>query len=264
MTTNSSGDSSAGDLFIVERLGQVARCTMNRPERMNALEPGMGEIMIAEVTRLLADDEIRVILLRGEGGNFSTGSDLSLLGDNMDPAYLRDIMIRINAFVADLYHAPKPVITEVDGYALGGGLGLALASDLTVASQRAIFCSGFIRIGAVPDMGSTWFLVQRIGLQQAKEMAYSGDMVDGPRALEMGLINRVVPHEELAETALEMARRLARRPAAAMSWTKRCLNRAGNLDLATMLDLEAHVQPLMLLSEEHKKRIRKLLGEPDK
>lgn len=246
--------------FLVERIGAVARCSMNHPQIMNALNLETGEPMAEAIGRLVADDTVSVIVLRAEGENFCTGSDLALLGDNLDPAFLSRLMSRANAMLLDLYHGPKIVITEVDGYAVGGGLGLALASDLTLATERAKFCCRFIRIGAVPDLGTSYFLPERVGTVMAKEIALTGDIIDAERALAIGLINRVVPHEEISEAVMTLAGRIAKASPEALAWTKRNLNRAPHTDLRTLLDIEAHVQPLMLLTEAHKAAVKKLLS----
>lgn len=246
--------------FRVQRVGAVARCSMNHPETMNALNLETGEPMAEAIGRLMTDDAVKVIVLRAEGENFCTGSDLALLGDNLDPAFLSRLMKRANAMLLDLCEGPKIVITEVDGFALGGGLGLALASDMTLATERAKFCCGFIRIGAVPDLGVSYFLPQRVGPVMAKEIALTGDIVDAERALAIGLINRVVPHEEISDAVMTLARRIAKAPPEALAWTKRNLNRAPHADLRTLLDIEAHLQPLMLLSEGHRAAIKKLLS----
>lgn len=246
--------------FKVQRIGAVARCSLNCPEKMNALSPETGEPMVEAVQALMTDDTVSVIILRGEGENFCTGSDLALIGDNLDPATLCDLMRRMNAFLFDLHQGPKIVITEVDGYAIGGGLGLALASDFTIATDQAKFCCGFIRIGAVPDMGVTYFLTERLGMVKAKEVALTGDIIEAGQALAMGLINRVVPRGDISEEVLKLATRIAKAPPEALALTKRNLNRSRHIDLQTVLDLEAHMQPLMLLSEDHKAAIKKLFG----
>lgn len=246
------------DRFLVERIGNVARCTLNHPENMNALGPEMGQALLKGIDDVLADDGIKVLVIRGSGGNFCSGADLSLLGDHLDPVYLRGLMNGINQLLLKLHHGPKPVISEVDGYAVGGGLGLALASDMTLATERAKLCAGFIRIGAVPDMGVTYFLIERVGMARAKEIAFTGDVLDAPAALSMGLINRIVPHEAIGGTVVQLASRIAKAPADALSWTKRNLNRAAHLDLQTAMDLEAHIQPLMLLSEDHRAALKTL------
>jgi 2-(1,2-epoxy-1,2-dihydrophenyl)acetyl-CoA isomerase len=244
--------------FEVQRFGAVARCSMNCPEKMNALSKENGEAMVEAIHQVMADDTVSVIVLRAEGENFCTGSDLDLLGEKMNPAYLSELMNRINALIYDLHQGPKIVISEVDGFAIGGGLGLALASDITVATDQAKFCCGFIRIGAVPDMGVTYFLTERIGMAKAREIALTGDILDAGQALAMGLINRVVRRKEISEEVMKLATRIAKAPPNALTWTKRNLNRARRIDLQTALDLEAHIQPIMLLSEAHKAAIKKL------
>jgi 2-(1,2-epoxy-1,2-dihydrophenyl)acetyl-CoA isomerase len=247
------------EIFTVEISGNVARCSMNGPGNMNALGMELGQPMVEGLLGVLSDDAVRVIVLRGEGGNFCSGADLDLLGENLDPVFLNRSMKALGSIVYRLYNGPKPVITEVDGFAVGGGLGLALASDITYATERALFSMGFIRIAAAPDMGSSYFLVERVGLARAKELAFTGDVIDAEKALRMGLVNRVVDHEEISGEVMELARRIARRSPEALAWTKRMMNRSPHLELQTVLDLESHVQPIMLLSDEHREAIRKIM-----
>jgi len=246
------------EAFIVEIEDGVARCSMNRTEDMNALSVELGYPMVEGLTRVLDDDGVKVIVLRGEGGHFCSGADLTLLGENLDPTFLNESMKIIAAVILRLYEGPKPVITEVDGFAVGGGLGLALASDITYATERALFCMGFIRIAATPDMGSSYFLAERVGLAKAKEMAFTGDIVDAAEALRIGLVNRVVDHEDISREVMELAARIARRSPGSLASTKRMLNRSHLLELETVLSLESHVQPVSLLSEEHRAAIRKI------
>jgi len=137
---------------------------------MNALNPEIGIPLMENVQHLIDDDDVGVIIIKGAGGNFCAGSDLELLGEKLDPPFLRHVMLTMNDVLFKLHHGPKPVITEVDGYALGGGLGLAMASDLTFATERAKFCTGFIKIGAALDMGISYFLLERIGMVKAKSL----------------------------------------------------------------------------------------------
>jgi 2-(1,2-epoxy-1,2-dihydrophenyl)acetyl-CoA isomerase len=118
---------------------------------------------------------------------------------------------------------------------------------------------GFIRIAATPDMGSSYFLAERVGLARAKEMAFTGDIVDTAEALRIGLVNKVVDHEDISREVMEVAARIARRSPGALASTKRMLNRSHLLELETVLSLESHTQPITLLSEEHRAAIRKIL-----
>lgn len=245
-------------LFKVEIIDGIARCSMNSPENMNALNAEMGYPMIEGLSRVLEDEAVRVIVLRGEGGHFCSGADLELLGEDLDPPFLNQAMKAMGDLVYRLYTGPKPVITEVDGFAVGGGLGLALASDVTYATERALFCMGFIRIAAAPDMGSSYFLAERVGLIKAKKMAFTGEVVGAEEALRIGLVNEVVDHAEISDKVMDLAARIARRSAETLAWTKRVMNRYQRLELRTVLDLEAHVQPIMLLSEDHRRAVRKI------
>ncbi|NPV59319.1 MAG: enoyl-CoA hydratase/isomerase family protein [Actinobacteria bacterium] len=248
-----------GEIFSVEIEDGVARCSMNSPEDMNALSVKLGYPMVEGLTRVLEDDGVRVIVLRGEGGHFCSGADLSLLGENLDPVFLNQSMTRLAEVILRMYEGPKPVITEVDGFAVGGGLGLALASDITYATERALFCMGFVRIAATPDMGSSYFLAERVGIARAKEMAFTGRMVDAEEALRMGLVNRVVDHERISLEVMELAREIARKSQDTIATTKRMLNRSRLLELRTVLGLECSVQPVMLLSDEHRAAVRRIL-----
>ncbi len=249
------------DIFNAEIIGAVARCSMNNPEKMNALSMELGYPLVEGLSRVLADDDVRVIVIRGEGGNFCSGADLSLLGENLDPVFLNQSMQALGKIIHQLYRGPKPVITEVDGFAVGGGLGLALASDITYATERALFSMGFIRIAAAPDMGCSYFLAERVGLARAKELAFTGDVIGAEEALRLGLVNKIVDHREISGEVMELAQRIARRSPQALAWTKRVMNQAQHLELQVVLDLESHVQPIMLLSEEHREAVRKIMDK---
>ena len=247
-----------GEIFSVELDDGVARCSMNSPQDMNALSVELGYPMVEGLTRVLDDDGVRVIVLRGEGGHFCSGADLSLLGENLDPVFLNQSMARLAEVILRLHEGPKAVIAEVDGFAVGGGLGLALASDVTYATERALFCMGFVRIAATPDMGSSYFLAERVGIARAKEMAFTGRLVGAEEALRIGLVNRVVDHERISDEVMELAREIAGKRPETIAATKRMLNRSRLLELRAALDLECSVQPVMLLSGEHRAAVRKI------
>ncbi len=251
------------DIFIVETIGKVARCTMNSPKNMNALGPDLVTSMLEAFDEIFANDSIRVVVLRGEGGNFSSGGDVDILGENMDPVALNQGMKLVNQMLFQLHQGSKPVITEVDGFAVGGGMGLALASDITYATERALFSLYFIRLAAVPDLGAAYFLTERVGMALAKEIALTGKTFGAEKALDIGLINKVSPHGAISEKVMDLAEKVASRSSQALEWTKRALNMAPNVDLKTSLDFEAFVQPIMLLSQEHKGAIKKFLSRKD-
>ncbi|MBK5093358.1 MAG: enoyl-CoA hydratase/isomerase family protein [Actinobacteria bacterium] len=236
----------------------VARCTMQGPT-MNAMGKDMMFPMVDILRSALSDEAVRVIVLRGEGGNFSVGADLSMMGEEMDPAYLYENMRLVNSVALKLHDGPKPFITEVDGWAVGGGFSLAIASDITYATERAKFFASFVKISIIPDIGASYFLTERIGLARAKEIAFTGRVIDSEEAFHMGLINRVVPHEEISEEVMKVAGKMAGRSVKVLAMTKRNLNIARKVGLETMLDLEAATQPFMVLAPEHERDVKKFL-----
>lgn len=248
------------DCWKVELADGIARCSMNTPWNMNAMSKDLVYPMAESIKSLMEDSSARVIIIRGEGGQFCSGADLSILGENMDPLALCEAMQLANGVIHYLHDGPKPVIAEVDGYAVGGGLSLALAADITYATERVMFMAGWIRIAGVPDLGGSHLLPERVGLALAKEMAYTGRVVGADEALRIGLVNRIVSHETISEEVMELARKLARQSTSALTWTKRLLNAGRHSALQTMMDMEAHIQPLMLLSPEHKQAVARFFN----
>lgn len=244
--------------FRVEVEEGVARCTMDGPN-MNALGEEMVLGMLEGLPRVLEDEEVRVIVIRGEGGNFSSGADLTIMGERMDPSLLADVMRRMGRLILELHQGPRPVIAEVDGWAVGGALGLAMASDITYATERARFFPSFVRISLIPDFGTAYFLARRVGLARAKEIALTGRVVGAEEAVRIGMVNRILDHEEISGEVMKVARGLAGRPANILAHTKRFVNTAFAVDLETQLDLEASLQPLNVTTPEHHEDVRKFL-----
>lgn len=246
--------------FNVEIEDGVARCTMSGPN-MNAMGSVMLYPMMEGLRSVLDDEEVKVIVIRGDGGNFSTGADLTIMGEKMDPNDLNENMHRMGAFIHELHEGPRPVIAEVDGWAVGGGFGLAMAADITYATERARFFLSWVRLSILPDFGSAYFLTRRVGLSLAKELALTGSIVEAEEALRIGLINRIIPHEEISEKVMKTARKMAGRPLNILALTKRFLNVGHQVDLQTFLDWEAYAQSIAVLSPEHKKDIEEFFAK---
>jgi len=242
--------------FKVEIQDGVARCTMKGPN-MNSLSNVMLPALMEGLRSVLDNEEVKVIVLRGDEGNFSTGADLTTMGDKMDPTVLCAGMRAMGAFIYEMHEGPKPVIAEVDGWAVGGGFGMAMAADITYATERARFFLSWTRLSILPDFGSAYFLTRRVGLSIAKELALTAAIVEAEEALRIGLINRVVPHEEISDEVMKLAGKLARRPANVLALTKRWLNTGHQVDLQTFLDMEAFAQSLAVITPEHKEAIEK-------
>ena len=240
--------------FRIEMEDGVARCTMSGPN-MNAMGDEMIFPMMEGLRSVLDDEEVRVIVIRGDEGNFSTGADLTIMGEKMDPTILNQNMRKMGDFIYELHEGPRPVIAEVDGWSVGGGFGLAMAADITYATERTRFFLSWVRLSILPDFGSAYFLTRRVGLSLAKELALTGKIVEAEEALRIGLINRIVPHEEIGDKVMKMAKKMAGRSPDILAMTKRMLNTGHQVDLKTFLDLEAYAQSMAILAPEHKRGV---------
>ena len=228
----------------LEQSGGVITVTLDRPQVRNALSPeAMGQLVSAlEECR---DPQVRAVVLTGAGGAFCSGADVGSFMDNLKggpealSAHLKVQAGRLHRGVITAIRAlPKPVIAAVDGVAAGGGLGLALACDLRLASDRARFVMAYAGIGATADGGSTYFLPRLVGPALALEMYMVNQPIGAERALEMGLVNRVVPSDELQQHAAELASRLALGPTAAFGRVKALMDASWSTGLASQLDAE--------------------------
>lgn len=246
------------EYFTVEKADGVARCTMNGPT-MNAMGMDLMPAMFDGLADALSDDDVRVIVLRGGGGNFCVGADLSIMGEKMDPVFLYQNMKKVNEMGYRLNEGPKPVITEVDGWAAGGGFSLAICSDITYATERARFFMSFVRIAIIPDLGASYYLTRRVGLARAKELALTAKAIDAEEACRIGLVNAVFDHESIAGEVMKTAKRMAKASPAVLDMTKRNLNWSHRLDLKTMLDSEASTQPFLVMAPEHQEAIKKFM-----
>ena len=234
------------DATLVEHADGVLTITFNRPHRKNALDADNWNDLDAAVARASADPEVRAVVLTGAGGNFSAGADLSGDGGGSltggPPRAILHEMRTVGEIVRRLQRLPKPTLALVDGVAVGVSLGLVLACDLIVASDRARFAEIFVRRGLALDGGTSWTLPRAVGIRRAKQMAFFGDMVPAAQALEWGLINEVVPAEELATVGAGWARRLAAAPTTAISLIKRMLDDSAQNSIEQSLEEEARSQ----------------------
>ena len=225
--------------------GPAARILLNRPDALNAWNEQFGRDLLDAVTTVSNDEGVRALLITGAGRGFSSGADLKEQRGSGD-GELPDLSARLkeiyHPIITGLREMPKPVLAAVNGPAVGIGCSLALAADLIVAAESAYFLLAFVNIGLVPDGGSTAFLPARIGYARAAEMAMLGERVPAEQALEWGLVNRVVPDDQLESEASELLEKLANGPTASYAGSKRLLNRRVYADLAGQLDAEAEAQ----------------------
>jgi len=160
------------------------------------------------------------------------------------------------AVALDIANLDKPIIAAINGVAVGAGLSLVLLSDIRLASEKARFGAVWINMGFIPDLGSTYFLPRIVGMEKALDLMLSGEVINAEEALRIGLVGRVIPHEQLMATAKELATKIAAGPSVAVELTKRGLRRALNNDLRTQLDYESYAQNLCRKTEDHKEAVQ--------
>ncbi|MER6207617.1 enoyl-CoA hydratase-related protein [Streptomyces sp. NPDC001642] len=235
--------------------GGVAYLTLNRPEALNAITPAQRDVLIGLLGDASADPAIRAVVLTGTGRGFCAGADLrggGATGANERVAGDVARMIRLGAqrLIAAVLDCEKPVIAAVNGTAAGLGAHLALACDLVLATESARFIEVFVRRGLVPDGGGAYLLPRLVGPQRAKELMFFGDALTAPEAERLGLVNRVVPDEELEKTAREWAERLATGPTRALALTKQLVNASLDSDRTTAFAAEATAQEINMTTED--------------
>ena len=238
----------------------VATLTFNRPEVRNAFNDQMVQEVQAALRTAERDDAVRCIVITGAGPGFCAGQDLAALRERSGKVSFREHLLRTyNPIVAKLRSIEKPVITAINGAAAGAGWGIALACDVRYASENAKFRLAFIGIGLVPDSGISYFLPRMIGLGRALELACTNDLLDASSALALGLVNKVLPADQLMPATLELARKLAQGPTRGIGLTKRVMNHGLNVDLAEALDYEAHLQEIAGRTADHQEGVQAFL-----
>jgi len=232
----------------VERRGAVATITLDRPQAMNAVNAELGDALKAAVEQAAGDDEVRAVVLTGNGKAFCSGADLkSGFEPDADgyPDVENALTHRFHPIIEGLRTMPKPTIAAINGPAVGIGLSFALACDLSLAAESAYCMLAFVNIGLVPDGGSSFLIPERIGFARAIEMAMLGEKVPAATAHEWGLINRVVADDQLLAQAAELADRLAAGPTRSYAGSKRQLNHWALHRMQEQLALEAGIQAEM-------------------
>lgn len=230
----------------LEMRGAVCLLTLNRPDRLNALNVQVANDFKAAVNEAL-EHGARAIVVTGAGRAFSAGGDLREMQEIANKegrieAFFDEPLRGLNEAILLIRQTPMPFIAAVNGVASGGGCNLALACDLVVAAESARFNQAFIKIGLTPDLGGTFMLPRLVGWKRATELLFTGDLISAKAATEMGMINSVTSDGELMSTAMAMAEKLAQAPTAAIAQIKMLLEASAANDLGSQLDLERKTQ----------------------
>lgn len=227
--------------ILVTDQAHVRTLSLNRPDRLNAVNAATLLELTAELKKAEADPSVRVVVVTGEGRGFCAGQDLGdVSGQGM--TFTSHLQQTFNPLVRTMRGLSKPVISAVNGVAAGAGASLALAGDLRLWAQSAVFVEVFSNIALIPDSGSTWFLPRLVGFNKAFELMAFADKIRAEDGLKLGLCEAVYPDETFRADVQAYAERLAGRPAHALNLTKQALNAALNSTLDEALDLEADLQ----------------------
>jgi 2-(1,2-epoxy-1,2-dihydrophenyl)acetyl-CoA isomerase len=230
------------DSILFSKTDKVAVIKLNRPDKFNSFNREMALQMQNALDDAGNDKSIRAIYITGEGKAFCAGQDLSEAIDKDGPGIEKIVFEHYNQIILRLRKIEKPIVCAVNGVAAGAGANIALACDVTVASDKASFIQAFSKIGLIPDSGGTFFLPRLIGLQRASALAMLGDKISAADALQMGMIFKVFPDEILQEEAMRIANTLADMPTKAIGLTKRLLNQSLFNSLENQLNSEGKLQ----------------------
>ncbi len=238
----------------------IATITFNRPEKLNAVTEAMRTEVHRIATELRGDEEVKVLIITGAGEAFSTGADASeLTADYSGPIPPYVLKRPLGWWTLPVRYFPKPTIAAIPGIVAGVTFSLALACDFRIASEKARFSMLFVKRGLVPDGGATYYLPRIVGTSKALELMFSGDVIDAKEAERLGLVNRVVPHDELMNATRELATKIAKGPSVAIDLIKRGVYKGVVNDLESQLDFETLAQRICFQTEDFKEGITSFL-----
>jgi enoyl-CoA hydratase len=245
--------------LFYEKKDTVGILTVNRPDKLNAISNELTEELEQLLDEIENDSQLRVLVITGAGDKaFVAGADINELVER-DASMGREVSRFRQKLFARIENLPVPVIAAVNGYALGGGLELAIACNIRVASEKAQFGAPEVKLGIIPGDGGTQRLPRLVGLGRAMEMVLTGDFIDAQEAFRIGLVNRVVPHEELMESVMRLAQKIASRPPLAVKYAKEAVNRSQEGDTASGFALESYLHALACTTEDKKEGVSAFL-----
>lgn len=257
--SNAAHPAQSGQLVLETRQESVAHLMLNRPDKLNALSGELSTALNEALSRIAEDQSVRVVVLSGAGRAFCSGGDLGAIGKGREQNKtdeLGPILRSGMQAVLKMRLMPQPVIAAVHGPAAGAGMNVALAADIRIAADNATFGQTFSRVGLYPDYGGTYFLPQLVGPSVAAEMFYTGEMIDAPAALRLGIVNRVVPLAQLEAEVKTLAQKIAQGPPLAIRAIKKALFASNEEELVKTLDHEAQQQLKCFHSDDCREGIR--------
>lgn len=247
------------ETLIYEKKDNIGILTINRPDRLNAISNQLTSELKQFLDEVEDDDSLRVLIITGAGDKaFVAGADIKEL-EERDALVGRKVSRLRQEVFSQVENLSMPVIAAVNGYALGGGLELALACSIRISSEKAQFGAPEVKLGIIPGDGGTQRLPRLVGLGRAMEIILTGDFIDAQEAYRIGLVNRVVPHEQLMEKTMKLAQKIAVRPPLAVKYAKEAVNRSQEGDTASGFALESYLHALTCTTEDKKEGVAAFL-----
>ena len=250
---------------LYEQDDRIVKITLNRPDTRNALSGDIIEGLVEYIQKADKDKNVGCVILTGAGKSFSSGGNLQEIKDmttkdQMTQAQLEDwYRFGIQKIPLTMNSIDVPVIAAVNGHAIGAGNDLCTMCDIRIACEDAKFSESFLRIGIIPGDGGSWFLPKIIGLARANEMILTCDVLDANKALDWGLVSKVVPNENLIVEAQQLAKKIATQPPEASRRAKRLLRMSQNVPLQDALEMAASQQSMLQQLDDHREAIDALL-----
>ena len=250
---------------LYEQDDRIVKITLNRPDTRNALSGDIIEGLVEYIQKADKDKNVGCVILTGAGKSFSSGGNLQEIKDmttkdQMTQAQLEDwYRFGIQKIPLSMNSIDVPVVAAVNGHAIGAGIDLCTMCDIRIAGEDAKFSESFLRIGIIPGDGGSWFLPKIIGLARANEMILTCDVLDANKALDWGLVSKVVPNENLIVEAQQLAKKIASQPPEASRRAKRLLRMSQNVPLQDALEMAASQQSMLQQLDDHREAIDALL-----
>ncbi len=249
----------AGPVLLEAKHDGIATLVMNRPDRLNALSSELASALNDALGRVAEDESIRVVVLTGAGRAFCAGGDLGLIGKGRASGTTKELEPLLRAgmqAVVKMRTMPQPVIAAVNGAAAGAGMNIALAADIRIAAEEAMFGQNFAKVGLFPDYGGMYFLPQLVGPAKAAELFYTGEMIDAKTALRLGIVNQVVPVVQLEAEVKNLAQKISQGPPLPIRAVKKTLFGSERKALEDALENEVREQMRCFSSEDCGEGIR--------
>lgn len=241
----------------------VLTITLNRPDKLNALTDAMLLELNDAFKQADRDDTVRCVVLTGAGRGFCPGADLSGVQERQEKGggfnYSEHLRTTFNPLISQMQNLPKPIIGAINGVAAGAGMSIAVATDYRIAAESASFLQAFVKIGLIPDSGSTWMLPRLVGITRAMDLMLTGRKIDAQTAQEWGLVNQVVPDDELIQVVNALALTFATGPTKGIGYIKQAIRYASHSTLGEALEYEADLQDLAGRTADHQEGLTAFL-----